>query len=233
MHHVGRSEIVGGDMNDIDLVLARSHEFAERLVKEIDAAETAVGGERAEAAHAAAELAFEHAHALRVLFEANTPNSAAGLLRLQYEALLRAAWLLYAASEAQIGKVSALLTKESAAAAKNIPGAGEMLEVLEKKLAAAPQLAGLVNPLRELRDDGWVPMNGFVHGGFHALTRARDGFPDKLAIDVVKLSNGLLHMTGRILAVLTGSIQVSAQVDAAYKGFEDVLPIVTPPPASH
>lgn len=85
-------------MDDLNLVLARSHEFAERLMAEVEAADTLVGGERAEAASAAAELAFEHAHALRVLFEAETPNSATSLLRHQYEALLRAAWLLYAAS---------------------------------------------------------------------------------------------------------------------------------------
>lgn len=215
-----------GGMDELNLVLERSHEFAARLMAEIASADTLVGGERAEVASAAAELAFEHAHALRVLFEAQTPNSATGLLRHQYEALLRAAWLLYAASETQVEKVSVPLTRETAAAAKNIPGAHDMLEALEKKLAATPQLRGLVMPLREMRDQGWVPMNAFVHGGFHALSRSRDGFPSKLAIDVVKLSNGLLHLTGRMLAVLTGSVEVSNRVDVTYEGFEDVLPAI-------
>jgi hypothetical protein len=214
-------------MDDLNVVLARSHEFAEHLTAEIETAATVVGGERAEAASAAAELAFEHGHALRVLFQAETPNSATSLLRHQYEALLRAAWLLYAASEAQITKVSAPLTRETAAAAKNIPGALEMLAALEKKLESAPQLRGLVAPLREMRDEGWAPMNAFVHGGFHALSRSGDGFPRKLAVDVVKLSNGLLHLTGRLLAVLTGSVQVISRVDDAFKGFEDVLPTIS------
>jgi hypothetical protein len=46
-------------MEDLNLVLARSHEFAERLIAEIETADTVVGGERAKAASAAAELAFE------------------------------------------------------------------------------------------------------------------------------------------------------------------------------
>lgn len=141
-------------MDDLNRLLARSHEFAERLMLEIDAADTAVGGERAEVASAAAELALEHGNALRVLFEAQTPNSAASLLRHQYEAILRAAWLLYAASQGQVEKVSAPLTSASAAAAKNIPGAQEMLAALEKRLESTPQLRGLVAPLREMRDEG-------------------------------------------------------------------------------
>lgn len=216
-------------MNELDQVLARSHTFAECLSAEIEAAKSAVGGDRAEAARAAAVLTFEHAHALRVLFEAKTPNSAAGLLRLQYEALLRAAWLLYAATEGQLGKLSVPLTAASAAAAKNIPGANDMLDSLEKQLNTEPQLRGLVAPLRELRDSAWVPMNGFVHGGFHALARTQGGFPLQLAIDVVKLSNGMLHLAGRLLAVLTASDQVIRRVDAAYRDFEDVLLVVTAP----
>jgi hypothetical protein len=48
-------------------------------------------------------------------------------------------------------------------------------------------------------------------------------------MDVVKLSNGLLHLSGRVLAVLTGSLQVSGRVDVAYRDFEDVLPVISPP----
>ena len=46
--------------------------------------------DRSEAAAAAAELAFEQAHAVRVLFGAGPPSSSAEMLRLQYDALLRA-----------------------------------------------------------------------------------------------------------------------------------------------
>ena len=75
---------------------------------------------------AAAEPSFEHAHALRVLFEAGKPNSAAAMLRLQYETLLRAGWLLYGATDTRLAKASALLTTKAAQAAKNLRSADDI-----------------------------------------------------------------------------------------------------------
>lgn len=215
--------------NGLGRALSRSHEFAERLLAQIDVANCFASGERAEAAGAAAELSFEHGHAMRVLLAAEAPNSAVSLLRLQYEALLRSGWLLYAASDDQVGKIVAPLTQETAAVTKNFAGADDMLRGLERALEAAPDLFGLVEPLRELRAEAWTVMNSFVHGGFHPIARTRDGFPVKLAIDVLKLSNGMLHMGARLLARLTGVQDVVHRVDHAYRDFEDVLPIVTPP----
>jgi hypothetical protein len=54
-------------------------------------------------------LSLEHARSVRILFSADAPQSASALLRLQYEALLRAAWVLYAASDLQITKLDAPL----------------------------------------------------------------------------------------------------------------------------
>lgn len=49
-------------------------------------------------------------------------NSAAAVLRLQYEAVLRAAWLLFAASPVQAEKLTRSLDVEAEQAAKNVPG---------------------------------------------------------------------------------------------------------------
>lgn len=61
-------------------------------------------------------------------------NSAVGLMRIQFEALMRAAWLLYAAPEATIVKLLSPLTLDSEKAAKNLPGVNEMLEGLRKSI---------------------------------------------------------------------------------------------------
>lgn len=113
-------------MNELAIVLERSAEFLEALMEQIAAAED-FGGEddRQEAAIAAAEVAIEHGTALSALFDIGMANSAVALLRLQYEALLRSAWLLYAATDIQVEKASAPLTRESATAAKNLPNAEE------------------------------------------------------------------------------------------------------------
>jgi hypothetical protein len=216
-------------MDDFEQLLARSHQFSETLVSYLDSADGLADGLRAEAAAAAAELSFEHGHAMRVLLEVGTPNSAAVLLRSQYEALLRAAWLMYAASEPHLEKLSTTLTIESGAKAKNAKGAEDMLKELEGLLSAAPTLRGLVLPLREIRDVSWAAMNSFVHGGLHPLTRTREGFPLKLATDLVKNSNGMLHMAARLLARLTPSADIVARVETAFREFSDCLPVVTGP----
>lgn len=218
-------------MDELEQLLARSHQFSEMLVSHLDSADGFAGGPRAEAAAAAAELSFEHAHAMRVLLEVGTPNSAAVLLRSQYEALLRAAWLMYAASEPHMEKVSTTLTAESGAKAKNAKGAEDMLKELEALLVATPALRGLVLPLREIRDVSWTAMNSFAHGGLHPLTRTREGFPLKLAADLIKNSNGMFHMAARLLARLTPSADIVTRVETAFAGFEDCLPVVTGPQA--
>jgi hypothetical protein len=214
-------------MNIFESIQSLSNDFAEYLEEAIDSAGTMAAGDRVEATAAAADLSFEHAFAVRALFEAGAPNSASAMLRLQYEALLRSAWLLYAATEADVSKAGAKLNAESAAAAKNIAGAVDMLKALERCLEAQPELRGLVVPLREIRDASWAALNGFVHGGLHPLARTRDGFPDVLAANLLKFSNGMLHMSGRILARLTGSTDVLQKVEQSRLKFANCLPVVT------
>ena len=218
------------DMNHLSQVLERSAAFLETLIDLIAAAEHFGGADdREEAAISAAELALEHGTALNALFDMGMGNSAVALLRLEYEALLRSAWLLYAATDAQVQKASAPLTLEAADAAKNLPNAEQMLLDLERKLKTQPGLIGLVAPLRELRDAGWRQMNAFVHAGIHPLARTRDGFPEQLAVSVVKLSNGLVHFAARLLSRFTGDEEVMRQVDEAYTQFQDVMPMVAAP----
>ena len=214
-------------MNQLLVVLERSGVFIEALSDQIAKSERfGAADARQEAAIVAAEVAIEHGTALNALFGLGLANSAVALLRIEYEALLRSAWLLYAASDIQVEKASAPLTRESANSAKNLPNAEAMLLDLERKMQTFPGLAGLVLPLRELRDEAWKPMNAFVHCGIHPLARARDGFPEELAVSMIKISNGLIHFAARLLSRFTGDLEVMRQIDEAYKQFQDVMPIV-------
>jgi hypothetical protein len=219
-------------MLDLARLLSQSHQFADFLADTIESAGHVESDVESDTIQAAAELSFEHAHALRTLFETGTPNSAAAMLRLQYEALLRAAWLLYGATDARLAKASAPLTTEAAQAAKNLRSAEGMLLDLERALRATPELRGLVLPLREIRDISWQAMNSFVHAGLHALTRAKSGFPAQLAADLVKNSNAMLHIAARILARLTGSWKVTTAIEHCDLRFADCLPVTTAPAPS-
>lgn len=75
-------------------------------------------------------------------------------------------------------------------------------------------------------------MNAFVHCGIHPLARARDGFPEELAVSMIKISNGLVHFAARPLSRFTGDLEVMLRIDEAYKQFQDVMLIVTESNAS-
>lgn len=112
----------------------------------------------------ACDLCVEHARTLRAAFAVGSPNSGSALLRLQYEALLRAAWLMFAATPPQIDRLAKALDLEAEQAAKNLPGYLEMLNAIGK---VAP--TGLAAPLAEFNQYSRHALNSFVHSGIHAL----------------------------------------------------------------
>lgn len=146
-------------------------------------------------------------------------NSAAAVLRLQYEAVLRAAWLLFAAGPVQVEKLTRSLDLEAEQAAKNVPGYLDMLAAIEK---AAP--GGLAEPMTEFNRYSRHALNSFVHAGLHPLTRVRTGFPLQQAETVLRFSAGMMHFGYRLLATLTGSQELMDRVTRTSVAFKDCLP---------
>jgi len=217
------------DNNDslLEHMLRRSDALHERLDELLGDAEFD-GTARGESALSMCLVAMEHATALRALMALGMPTSAVSLMRLQFEALTRAMWLIYAASESAIEKLSAPLTLEAEQAAKNLPSAKEMIDQIGKRVgqgvpAAAHQMLG------HFKDVSWNAMNSFVHGGIHPLRRSADGFPTHLALQVLRNSNGLSTMTGMTMAVLTGDEAISKPMSKIQPAFADCLPDLPKP----
>jgi hypothetical protein len=180
----------------------------------------AVSDNNHELVAAACTLCIEHGHVLRSAFALDAPSSGSALLRLQYEALLRGAWLMFAATATQIEKLASALDVEAEQGAKNLPGYSEMLNAV---LRAAPE--GLTAPLAEFNQYSRHALNSFVHSGIHALHRTRHGYPKEMALTVVRLSNGLSHFGYRLLASLSGSQRRMDRVTRLYLDFSDCLPM--------
>jgi hypothetical protein len=206
-----------------DGLLERSEAFEEAIANCFPEAGfvLAVSDQKHELVATACTLCIEHASVLRAAFAVAAPNSGAAVLRLQYEALLRAAWLMYAASPAHIEKLARALDLEAEQAAKNLPGYMEMLEAVMK---TAPE--GLAAPIAEFNQYSRHALNSFVHSGIHPLRRARDGFPLEMASTLVRFSNGLMHFSYRMLASLSGSQRRMDRVTHLYKEFTDCVPMV-------
>jgi len=165
-------------------------------------------------------LCIEHASVVRVAFSVDAPNSASGVLRLQYEALLRAAWIHWVANPEQVAKLGRDLDVASEKAAKNLPG---LTEMLARVVQGAP--AGLTAHLAEFNEYSRHALNSYVHTGIHPLRRVRDGFPADMALSLLRMSNGLMHMAYRMLADLSGSQRRMDRVTHLYKDFIECCPM--------
>ncbi len=208
----------------IETLLIRSSEFELALQAEFPDAELSIPGAtpQRELVAVAAMLALEHGLALRTAFQVGAPNAGAALLRLQYEALLRAAWLLFAATPAHVDKLTRTLDLEAEQAAKHLPGYIDMLTAVQK---TGP--AGLTQPLAEFNLYSRHALNSFVHTGIHPLTRFKHGFPVDVADKLLRFSNALGHLAYRLLASLTGQQLQMDRVSRLYRAFVDCLPMVS------
>lgn len=164
-------------------------------------------------------IAFEHAESAKMLISAGNLTSATGLVRLQYEALVRAMWLLYAASDTAVSKLTSELTQETADRANRLPMLSEMLEKLQGNAPQEP-----VNMLLEFKEYSWKPLSSFIHGGIHAIHRHSKGYPLPLLEQMVRISNGVSVMVGMLLIILHGGGEQRGKIPSIQREFADCLP---------
>lgn len=177
---------------------------------------------------AAASVAFEHARAVRVLIAEGLFTSAFSLMRLQHEALTRAVWSLYAATESELDKLTAPLSKEAETAANRLPMLVSMLTSIEKAAQTNSSAAGAYQGLRDFKTNNSPALNSFVHGGLHALQRHAQGFPLPMVLQALRNSNGLLLMTAMMLITLSGNPSIAKRMRPLQTEFADCLPSLLP-----
>lgn len=163
-------------------------------------------------------VALEHSVSLRQLVLNGNYTSAICIMRSQFEAITRATWLFYAASEQKIENTMKTLSELSQNADQK-PSNSEMIAKMKGK---APEQAVLM--FNEFKEVQWKALNSYVHSGIHALQRHGAGYPEQLVIDIVKSSNGLLSMTAMMAAILTGNEGISKDVSKIQRRHEGCLP---------
>ena len=207
----------------IDQLLSRSALLEDRLASFL-ALPLFDSTSRLGAARSLASLGFEHAQSVKHLVAAGLYTSAAALLRVQYESLVRALWALYVATDSQAELMLAELTEETAKQASKIPMLSQMLEAIEEKAPHAP-----VAHLKEFKHYSWRPLSSFVHGGIHAVNRHGKGFPLELVLMEIRHSNGLLGIAGNLLLILAGVPPEAGKMAGIYAEFKDCFPPADPP----
>jgi hypothetical protein len=207
---------------EVEKLLQRSAEY-ERLVIGMLSFPPYNNSARSRVSRAMCSVSIEHAESAKMLLAAGNFTSSLALLRVQYEALVRAIWVYYAASDTFVEKLSSDLSPASAKKADKLPMLSEMLKNMEGK---APKNA--LGPLIEFREYSWKPLSSYIHGGIHAIDRHSKGYPVALLKQTLKASNGVNGMTGYFLAILTCNSELATKFWQSFFEYKDCLPEYKP-----
>lgn len=205
----------------MNTLLARSKQLESQLV-EFLALPPFDNSKRVMASKVMCSIAFEHAESAKLLTCEGNVTSATALVRLQFEALTRAMWLLYAASDSAVEKLTDELSSETVDKANRLPMLSGMLEQLQGKAPQEP-----LNMLLEFKSYSWKPLSSYIHGGIHAVHRHGNGFPFAQIEQMILISNGLSIMVGMLAVILHGGGSQRGKLPKIQKEYADCLPAVS------
>lgn len=210
--------------------LAKSYEFCQALYRDIDDIPFTDENEyRILSVLVMLDISSEHGQAIHRLAESGLFISATSLLRLQYEATIRAFWLYYCAKEKIINKLQQPLTEQNVKQFENItPTITIMLEEIEKGIQnqSIPNKAYVL--LKGFKDLHFKHSCSYVHSGLHAFNRKKEGFPEPLMIQLLQNSNGLEAINAMLLATMSQSMQTMSSVLSMQYLYLDCLPMQIP-----
>jgi len=172
---------------------------------------------RAVASRQMCSISFEHGRSVRLLVAEGNLTSAFGLLRLQYEALVRGEWLRHAASDDDATRMHRDLHQE---AVERFPMAAEMLKSLQD---VAPP--GVMATLNDFAGKSLKSLNSYVHSGEHAYQRSRVGYPESLVKQMLIASNGLQWVTAFEVASHASDANAVVRLYGLRTTYADCLPV--------
>ncbi|WP_448170690.1 DUF6988 family protein [Rhizobacter fulvus] len=157
----------------------------------------------------ACALTLEHAEGLRLLLAEGIENSALALLRVQHEALLRAAWVAYAATDANLRVLATTHTPATLKQANSLPLAHVLLDEVEKSDAPGALKRGL----REFRELSWAGVNSYAHAGLLPLGRVGAGHAESQLVQAIQVSNANCYAALMIAAEVSSSADITAHIN--------------------
>lgn len=164
-------------------------------------------------------VAAQHGQALRRLIAEDLGVSALGVLRMQYEAVLRAVWALFAASADSLAALAAPLTPGTAKMAKSIGLPGELLKAIVRSDAPAD----LKRSLQEFHGSSWDVLNSYIHAGIHPLRR-HDGHAEHELSVAMRMSNGLAAVSCALQVIVGQRPTRQADINLVCACFADCMP---------
>jgi len=168
-----------------------------------------------------AQVAMEHGMSVAILVEAGQLSSANAVLRTQLEATVRAAWLLYVATDEWVIQYVEKATENPMKDPGFAPNMEEMIRQIERKASDGLAPSAVAPQFRIFKDLAWGPLNSFVHSGIHPTMLQTMGYPLDGAINTMKNANGLGVISGLLIAVLSGSQALAAGMNGIQSSYLD------------
>lgn len=214
---------------NLQKTLALSSELEAAIWELLDPPNYELGSDdpRAMACFEACQLAMEHGQALRRLISAGFDSTAMAVLRVQFEALARAHWALYAATDAQVELMLTPIEEQAAKGAADLPMAAAMIKAMAGKGPPGMQemFAGFQTIVMK-------ELHAFVHAGSQPVRLHNDGYPPHVLDRLARQSNAMQTMAGMTLANLSGDEELSQAMSKIAKPFEACLPHLLRRPAA-
>jgi hypothetical protein len=174
-------------------------------------------------ASAVARVGLEHGTSIIGLASFNAVTSMVALLRVQYECVIRALWITYAAGDGWVDRVAETVARRSLQEPNNTPAMGEMLDKLDLK--APPEVSRMA---RQLKDGAWSALNSYIHSGMQPLMQNLHGYPPMYREQTVLNANGLSTMAAMTIAVCAMDPDTARGIREIQLESLDVLPPLAP-----
>jgi len=171
------------------------------------------------------DVAIEHGISVCMLVEAGHLTSANALFRTQFEAVVRALWLCFAATDEWLDRYMEAVRANPMKDPNCSPGMDEMLKDIERK--APPPIAP---QLIELKQGIWGALNSFVHTGIAPAALRQTGFSFETARDTIRNSNALSSKATMVIATMSDDEQLVQLVIDIQLAHLDCLPPLNPHP---
>lgn len=204
---------------NIEALIQRSEELNLRIAQAVGTVSADASDFRSTVAMEALQLAVQHGQAVWILVANDLGSSALGVLRMQYDAIVRAVWVTFAATPDRVRSLAAPLTKLTLEEANRSLTTTQMIDAI--KLSNAP--ADLVRLIFEFKDSSWGVLNASVHAGLHALRRHEGLFEEEMILGL-RLSNGLGMLTARLMVLFGEHPRRQQDIDLVCAAYPDCMP---------
>ncbi len=173
-----------------------STQMIRELQQEIINSEIIDCGPRLELVEQCINISIGHGLGVNGLLVVDLPTQAMILLRSQFEAVVRAYWIMFLSSNHQVSKLRFDYTFEEQFESDTCPGISEMLEKLSNAdLFVQP----VIQHLCDFKKYHLKQLNSLVHTGKHSFTRSVVGYEENMLLTLMRQSNNLITVAAQLM----------------------------------